>query len=86
MGVRVTDRIVDATSAAIGRATAATPSLVAAPFWTDAALHAAAGVPAVVVGPVGAGLHEDLEWVTTQSLRQLTTVLEVLIERWCTAG
>jgi succinyl-diaminopimelate desuccinylase len=29
------------------------------------------GVPAVCVGPVGAGLHSDEEWVDIASLEQL---------------
>ena len=61
-----------------------TPAVVGvAPYWTDAALHAATGTPAVVVGPVGEGLHEDLEWVDVASLRTLTAAFVDLIRAWC---
>lgn len=40
-------------------------------FATDARFYSARGVPAVSVGPVGAGLHSDEEWVEIASLEQL---------------
>ena len=54
-----------------------------APYWTDAALHALAGTPAVVYGPVGDGLHEDLEWVSTDGLRRSVAALTGLARSWC---
>lgn len=54
-----------------------------APYWTDAALHEAAGTPAVVLGPTGEGLHEHLEWVTEDSLYTLTELLGGIARRWC---
>ncbi len=39
-------------------------------FWTDAALLAAAGIPTVVFGPVGAGAHAAEEWIDLQSVVQ----------------
>jgi acetylornithine deacetylase len=53
-----------------------------APYWTDAALHEAAGTPAVVLGPTGEGLHEHLEWVTEDSLHRLTAMLGDIARRW----
>jgi acetylornithine deacetylase len=41
-----------------------------APFWTDAALLLAAGVPTVVYGPCGAGAHATQEWVNLGSLER----------------
>ncbi|HEU5012727.1 MAG TPA: M20/M25/M40 family metallo-hydrolase [Roseiflexaceae bacterium] len=40
-------------------------------FATDARFYSVRGVPAVCVGPVGAGLHSDEEWVDIASLEQL---------------
>ena len=57
--------------------------LGAAPYWTDAALHAGTGTPAAVVGPSGEGLHEDEEWVDLASLRTLTAAFADLIRTWC---
>jgi acetylornithine deacetylase len=60
------------------------PAVVAsAPYWTDAALHVQSGTPAVVFGPAGVGLHEDLEWVSTVSLDQCTATLATLVRAWC---
>ena len=53
-----------------------------APYWTDAALHEAAGTPAIVLGPTGEGLHEHLEWVTEDSLRRLTEMLGDIARTW----
>ncbi|MEA2664200.1 MAG: acetylornithine deacetylase, partial [Candidatus Eremiobacteraeota bacterium] len=45
------------------------PPVAGMGFWTDAALLAQAGIPAVVFGPVGAGLHGAVEWVDLTSVR-----------------
>ena len=44
------------------------PEIVGVPFWTDAALLAAAGIPTVLFGPVGEGAHAEIEWVDLRSL------------------
>jgi acetylornithine deacetylase len=41
-----------------------------APFWTDAALFAEAGIPAVLFGPRGDGAHAAVEWVELESLER----------------
>jgi len=51
------------------------PSLVGVPFWTDAALMAAAGIDTVLMGPIGAGLHSKEEWVDLESVFQLAHIL-----------
>lgn len=53
------------------------------PFWCDAALLGAAGIPSIVFGPVGAGLHSKEEWVQIKSLQQLQSVFANLIEDFC---
>lgn len=45
-------------------------------FATDARHYGAAGIPAICIGPVGAGLHSDDEWVAISSLVQLHSVLD----------
>jgi acetylornithine deacetylase/succinyl-diaminopimelate desuccinylase-like protein/RimJ/RimL family protein N-acetyltransferase len=57
--------------------------VTSAPYWTDAALHVDTGTPAVVFGPTGVGLHEDLEWVTTDSLDRCSASLQSLARAWC---
>src|SRR5690606_40062085 len=44
-------------------------------FATDARYYSQAGIPAVCVGPVGAGLHSDEEWVSIDSLVDLYQIL-----------
>ncbi len=48
-----------------------------APFWTDAALLGAAGIPTVLFGPSGDGAHAEVEWVDLPSVQR---VLDVLVE------
>lgn len=59
------------------------PVVASARYWTDAALHASAGTPAVVFGPIGEGLHEDIEWVDVASIRACTASLQALARSWC---
>jgi acetylornithine deacetylase len=44
------------------------------PFWTDAALLAAAGVPTVVFGPGGEGAHAVEEWVSLDDLERCVEI------------
>ena len=44
------------------------PEIVGVSFWADSALLSAAGIPTVVFGPHGAGLHSEEEWVDIDSL------------------
>jgi acetylornithine deacetylase len=44
-------------------------------FWTDAAVLAAAGIPAVLFGPGGAGLHSTTEYVNVADLYTCRDVL-----------
>ncbi|KAE8144978.1 tryptophan synthase beta subunit-like PLP-dependent enzyme [Aspergillus avenaceus] len=54
-----------------------------APFWCDAALLSEVGIPAIVYGPKGEGLHGKEEWVEVESLQQLERVFIKLIEEFC---
>jgi acetylornithine deacetylase len=56
---------------------------VGAPFWTDAALIAAAGIPTVLYGPAGEGAHAELEWVDLDSLGRLREVVLQVATEWC---
>ena len=67
----------------VGRATGAPAALRGDPWWTDAGLIAEAGIPVVLVGPVGGGAHADVEWVSTESLESLVDVLEETIRAFC---
>ncbi|KZF24824.1 threonine dehydratase [Xylona heveae TC161] len=52
-------------------------------FWCDAALLGEAGIPAVVFGPDGAGLHSKEEWVEVNSLNEMEEVYTELIHEFC---
>ena len=52
-------------------------------FWTDAAVLGDAGIPSVLFGPAGAGLHSTEEWVDLASVRQCRDALAGLIREWC---
>lgn len=59
------------------------PEKVGVPFWTDAALLSAAGVPSVVFGPGGAGAHADVEWVDLDDLLRLAQIILATSEAFC---
>ena len=63
---------------ALGRALAAA-GLDADPtgmsFWTDAAILAGAGIPSILFGPGGAGLHSREEYVNVEDVRVCRDVL-----------
>lgn len=52
-------------------------------FWCDAALLHAAGIPAVIFGPSGAGLHSKEEWVDVESIRKTEALLSTVIRKFC---
>jgi acetylornithine deacetylase len=62
---------------------AAGTDIVGLPFWTDAALYAAAGVPSVVFGPGGGGLHELVEWADLDQLDRAVAVLTGVVDVFC---
>ena len=51
------------------------PRLRGEAFWLDTALLQEAGIPSVIIGVKGEGVHDSEEWVETESVRQLTTIL-----------
>jgi acetylornithine deacetylase len=71
-------RLVEAVES-LGTAT----SKVGMSFWTDAAVLGAAGIPSVLFGPGGAGLHSREEFVTTRDVVTCRDALSRLIDDWC---
>jgi acetylornithine deacetylase len=57
--------------------------VVGLPFWTDAGLTAAAGIPTVLYGPAGAGAHAAEEWVETTSLDRCREVYVAAARALC---
>jgi acetylornithine deacetylase len=52
-------------------------------FWTDAAILGEAGIPSVLFGPGGAGLHSTSEFVNVADVEACRDVLVELAHRWC---
>ncbi|MDA0179355.1 M20/M25/M40 family metallo-hydrolase [Solirubrobacter phytolaccae] len=61
----------------------AAPPLTGAPYWTDAAFIAAAGIPALLFGPTGEGEHAVEEWVSVASVEAVTRTLTALATSFC---
>jgi acetylornithine deacetylase len=54
-------------------------------FWTDAAILGAAGIPTVIFGPGGAGLHSTEEYVLLDDVERCTQALVGLAHRTTSA-
>jgi acetylornithine deacetylase/succinyl-diaminopimelate desuccinylase-like protein len=75
--------IVGAIAASAERVLGAPPEVVGVPFWTDAALFAAAGIPTVVFGPSGDGAHAETEWVDLESADATAAILLDTVRTFC---
>jgi acetylornithine deacetylase len=53
------------------------------PFWTDAALLSAAGIPSVLFGPSGSGAHALEEWVELESVQACAQMYLETAVRFC---
>jgi acetylornithine deacetylase len=69
-------------AAALPAAGAAPPARTGAPYWMESALWQAGGVPAVVCGPAGGGLHAVDEWVDLAQLRRYPVAVADAVGRF----
>ena len=60
-----------------------TPTFGGASFWTDAAVLGHAGIPSVLFGPGGAGLHSTEEYVIVSDVLMCRDALAALARSWC---
>lgn len=51
--------------------------------WTDCALLAEKGIPALLFGPAGEGFHATREWATVESIEKVTDALERIAVEFC---
>ncbi len=59
------------------------PPLVGMSGWMDAALLAQVGIPTVVFGPDGEGLHGAVEWVDLDTVQACYEAVLATIEEFC---
>lgn len=59
------------------------PEVCGAPWWTDAALLEAAGIPSVIFGPAGGGIHAADEWVELAALVRYERILLNVTRSFC---
>ncbi len=78
-GAALAGALAGALDATAGRA----PAQVAFPYWMESAMWEAAGVPAVVCGPAGGGLHALEEWVELTQVRTYTHSLAKALQTFC---
>ena len=60
-----------------------TPRSTGASFWTDAAVLGHAGIPSILFGPGGAGLHSTEEYVNVADVLVCRDALVELASRFC---
>ncbi|HET7762843.1 MAG TPA: M20/M25/M40 family metallo-hydrolase [Phycicoccus sp.] len=61
---------------------AGTPEPFHAPYWMEAPLWQDAGIPALVCGPAGGGLHAADEWVDLGQVRRYTEAVVTAVGEW----
>lgn len=70
---------------AAARSVGCTPRRVGMTFWTDAAILGAAGIPSVLFGPGGEGLHSTEEYVFTDDVcrcrETLVSLARIFVEQ-----
>jgi acetylornithine deacetylase/succinyl-diaminopimelate desuccinylase-like protein len=59
------------------------PIIRAEPFWTDAALLAERGIPALLFGVDGGGAHAATEWATIDSIGKVAITLDRVAQEFC---
>lgn len=52
-------------------------------FWCDAALLGAKGIPTLIFGPSGEGLHGNDEYVNVESIREVDRIIEAMMKKVC---
>ena len=75
--------IVQAIQAASGKILNRPSPIAGVPFWTDAAVLSAEGIPSVLFGPSGSGAHAVEEWVDLASVRTCTEIYLATAMEFC---
>ncbi|TFA98875.1 Diaminopropionate ammonia-lyase [Trichoderma ghanense] len=67
----------------VGNTLGREPAVLGAPYWTDCALLEDAGIPALLWGPKGEGLHGKLEYADVESIKQVAEALTAIAVEFC---
>ena len=73
----------DAPFVDVVRRCAGGPDVVGVPFWADSGLLGEAGIPTVLYGPRGEGLHGGVEWVDIASAERCSDVYVAVAAEVC---
>jgi acetylornithine deacetylase/succinyl-diaminopimelate desuccinylase-like protein len=65
------------------KTTGMAPPIKSETYWTDMALLSEAGIPGVIWGPKGCGLHSKKESVEVESIRQLADSVIAIAASYC---
>ncbi len=77
------DLIVNSLEKAYKRVLKRKPEFIGLSFWTDGAILEKSGIPTVVFGPSGKGLHSEVEYVDFKSIVYTTKILIETIIDFC---
>ena len=59
------------------------PGFIGHGWWEDSAILGAAGIPSVVMGAAGGGIHQDVEWADLDSVAGLAELLYRTARQFC---
>ena len=82
-GISASHPFVETVATHAAKCTGSEPKIHGETYWTDMALLAEAGIPGVIWGPNGYGLHAKTEWVEVGSLRKLTDAYREIAMDFC---
>ncbi|KLJ07324.1 hypothetical protein EMPG_10017 [Blastomyces silverae] len=81
--IRREDEFVQLVAKHAAQTTGKTPQIKGETYWTDMALLGEAGIPGLIWGPNGHGLHAKTEWVEVESVRQLAESFVAVVRDFC---
>jgi acetylornithine deacetylase len=76
------EELMSSLAAALPAAGGTAPARTGAPYWMESALWQEAGIPAVVCGPAGGGLHAADEWVDLAQLMRFPVAVADAVGRF----
>lgn len=75
--------ILSACQQAAGNILGEIPETIGHTWWEDSAIFGQDGIDTIIMGPAGAGIHEEVEWVNLNSVAQLAEILYETAKDFC---